>query len=97
MCRNSNCSETLSIPPFTTDPLVNGTIGGNPTDIVAYSDWGPNDNFVGAIIKLKKGALTRSTTSLDILWDTSYGAIFERVRQVCTVSSYAINIKIDVE
>lgn len=97
LCRNSNCSKALSIPPFPVDPLVDGTIGGNPTDIVEFSDFSPTDSFVSAIVKFRNGALTKNTTSLNILWDISYGAIFERVRQVCTVSSYAINLQIDVE
>ena len=92
LCRNSNCSKALSIPPFSVDPLVDGTIGGNPTDIVEFSDFSPTDSFVSAIIEFRNGALTKNTTSLNILWETSYGAIFERVRQVCTVSSYSINL-----
>ena len=97
LCRNSNCSEALSIPAFARDPLKNGTIGGNPTDIVDISDFGPTDTSVGVMIQFRTGALTQNTTSLNIRWDTTYGAIFERVRGACTVSSYAINIRVKVE
>ena len=95
LCRNINCSVSLSIPPFPYDPIVfsedGNTIGGNPTDVVAFADVNPLDSVVAAAVQLR-GGLSEKTKSIMIEWDTTYGAIFERVQCICTVSSYAINL-----
>ena len=93
LCRNLNCSDYKSIPPFQTDTIVNGTIGGNPTDLVGTADIAPDDQFVEAVVKIN-GIINKYTKGVHFDWDTTYGAIFEMVEGYCTVSSYAINIKV---
>ena len=93
LCRNFDCSESIPVEPFGTDQIINGTIGGNPTDVKAIGDIRPNDDYIQAIVEIN-GTINNNTKQVNVDWDISYGAIFEMVSDLCTVSSYAINIKV---
>lgn len=99
MCRDTECSTVLTIDAVPRDVIQDGSIGGNPTDIEAISETRPTDETVTAAIRLRSGVISRNISSVDILWDTTYGAVFERVGTsppFCTVSPYAINMQIRV-
>jgi hypothetical protein len=98
VCRDYTCSKHWSIPAFPTDPIKhssNGTrqIGGSDTRMLAIGDIYPQNKTISAVLEVI-GEITPSTTNIKLEWDTTYGAIFEHIRDVCTVSSYAINIRV---
>ena len=99
LCRNRNCSEALRLPVAcprsALDPGV--TFGGLPTDIVAIAATLPGDDVVSAMLQLPNGSLTSSVTSIRLVWDTTYGAVFEYYDGGCTVAPYAINLRVMVQ
>lgn len=98
ICRDYTCSTHWSIPAFPTDPieyLVDGTrqIGGSPTQMIAFGDIYPQNKTISAVLEVL-GEITPKTETISLEWNTTYGAIFEHIRDVCTVSSYAINLRV---
>ena len=57
----------------------------------------PGDDVVSAMLQLPNGSLTSSVTSIRLVWDTTYGAVFEYYDGGCTVAPYAINLRVMVQ
>lgn len=99
LCRNRNCSEALRLPVACPRSALDpgATFGGLPTDIVAIAATLPDDNVVSAMLQLPNGSLTSNVTSITLVWDTTYGAVFEYYNGGCTVAPYAINLRVVVQ